>query len=293
MIPPAAPTPFGRRRTVDHFDALNDTHVGKRAVARAFAQRRALRHTVEQAQRDATAQVFAGVAHGLRGFEVAGHAAREHSRCIHGHRGGLGQLRFTDDGDGARNLVDRLRNARAGHDDFGDLIFGGRVCPGCVRWSRTRRVAPSSSWSQAGCDAPWMFSLTPPNSKTCQELLWKCALRLGVCANGGRNQSKRPIFRRYFLLLLLPLRRRHSPVGSRTEARDQTIPIRRGSDACGKGMRTSFRPSGQGRAQSGTSDTPSPRSTMTAIAFSAFSSKRSRGVMPTMRKYSSALRPPH
>jgi len=67
--------------------------------------------------------------------------------------------------------------------------------------------------------------------------------------------------------------------------RVHNTPTRRGSAARGNGSRTTRNPSGQGRAQSGTSETPRPRSTMTAIAFNAFSSKRSRGFIPTMCRY--------
>src|SRR5688500_20031258 len=47
--------------------------------------------------------------------------------------------------------------------------------------------------------------------------------------------------------------------------RDQTMPICRGTLSPGNGKRTSFSPSGHGLAQSGTSETPSPRSTITAL----------------------------
>ena len=67
--------------------------------------------------------------------------------------------------------------------------------------------------------------------------------------------------------------------------RVHSTPTRRGSAARGSGSRTTRSPSGQGRAQSGTSDTPRPRSTITAMAFNAFSSKRSRGLMPTVCRY--------
>src|SRR5690606_32888222 len=49
---------LGRGRAVDHLDAADHAHVGEGAVAGALAQRRALRHAVEQAQRDAAAQGF-------------------------------------------------------------------------------------------------------------------------------------------------------------------------------------------------------------------------------------------
>src|SRR5208282_2901045 len=51
----------------------------------------------------------------------------------------------------------------------------------------------------------------------------------------------------------------------RGEARRHSGPIRRISNGSGRLILRSDRPSGQGAAQSGTSDTPNPRSTSTAM----------------------------
>jgi hypothetical protein len=48
-------------------------------------------------------------------------------------------------------------------------------------------------------------------------------------------------------------------------------------EGSGTGSLASDRPSGQGGAKSGKSDTPKPRSTMIAIAATSLSSKLSRG----------------
>src|SRR5690606_21300362 len=60
---------------------------------------------------------------------------------------------------------------------------------------------------------------------------------------------------------------------ARTLLFDHTRPILRVSLASGRCSRARRRPSGQGGSQSGTSDTPRPRSTITAIELSALSSK--------------------
>ncbi len=56
--------------------------------------------------------------------------------------------------------------------------------------------------------------------------------------------------------------------------------MRRTGTGGGNGSFTTSRPSGQGPVQSGSSDTPSPWSTMTAMAFNASISMRSWGRMP-------------
>ena len=62
----------------------------------------------------------------------------------------------------------------------------------------------------------------------------------------------------------------------RSEARVHNRPMRRVNDWLGTASLASDNPSGQGGAQSGTSETPNPRSTRTAIASSPSSSNRSR-----------------
>jgi hypothetical protein len=64
-------------------------------------------------------------------------------------------------------------------------------------------------------------------------------------------------------------------------------PMRRGTDLFRQRQRASRKPSGHGFANRHQRNAE-PRSTITAIALSAFTSKRSRGTMPTLRRYSSA-----
>ena len=78
----------------------------------------------------------------------------------------------------------------------------------------------------------------------------------------------------------------------RSEARVHNRPMRRVNDWLGTASLASDNPSGQGGAQSGTSETPNPRSTRTAIASSPSSSNRSRGRIPAWRRYPSTSRPP-
>ena len=66
----------------------------------------------------------------------------------------------------------------------------------------------------------------------------------------------------------------------RAEPCIQRRPSRLGSAGSGSGSFTSDKPSGQGGDQSGTSETPKRRSTMTAMASKVDSTKRSRGRMP-------------
>ena len=71
----------------------------------------------------------------------------------------------------------------------------------------------------------------------------------------------------------------------RSEALAHTRPMRLAKEeASGTGSLASDRPSGHGGAQSGISDTPSPRSTMTAIASPPSISKDSRGRIPALRR---------
>ncbi len=167
MMPPAAPMPSaadGPLMTSMRSTTPMSVNVPLRVPSRSGEP---CRHAVEQAQRDAATQGFRRCCSWPARIQSNRARVRESTAVASiVTAGGLSQLRFADDGDGARNLVDRLRHARAGHDDLGDLIVRRPLCPGCARWSRSRRAAASSSWSQAGYDAPDKFSLTPPNSKT-------------------------------------------------------------------------------------------------------------------------------
>ncbi len=111
---------LGRRGAIDDLDAADQAHVGEGGVARAFAQRRALRHAVEQAQRDASAQVLTGVAHGLRGLGVARDGARQHGGGVFGHGQGLLHVLAGDHVHRAGNPVHRLGRAVARGD--GDAV---------------------------------------------------------------------------------------------------------------------------------------------------------------------------
>src|SRR5262249_17067151 len=72
---------------------------------------------------------------------------------------------------------------------------------------------------------------------------------------------------------------------SRTEALGHMSPMRRAKERpLGTGSLASDKPSGHGGAQSGRRDTPSPRSTMTAIASNWSISKSSRGRIPALRR---------
>jgi hypothetical protein len=71
----------------------------------------------------------------------------------------------------------------------------------------------------------------------------------------------------------------------RSEALAHTRPMRLAKEeASGTGSLASDKPSGHGGAQSGISDTPSPRSTMTAIASPPSISNNSRGRIPAWRR---------
>ena len=68
-------------------------------------------------KRDAAAKGFAGVAHRLRRFRIAGHGTGEHRGGVFGQRQGVLDFLFRHQGDRTRDLVDRLRAAGAGDDD--------------------------------------------------------------------------------------------------------------------------------------------------------------------------------
>src|SRR5690606_8169996 len=108
---------LGRRRAIDHLDPADHAHVGEGAIATALAQRRALRHAVEQAQRDPASQGFARVAHCLRGFGIAGHHACQHRGGVLGDVEVALHLLGRDHADRTRDLVDRGRHAGTGDDD--------------------------------------------------------------------------------------------------------------------------------------------------------------------------------
>ena len=141
---------FGGGRAVDDLDAADDAHVGEGGLARAVAQRRALRDAVEQAQRNAAAQRLAAAAHHLRGFRVARHGARQHGGGVLGHGQGLLDLLLGHHGDRAGDLVHRLGAARAGDDDLAQLggpllrrlrfVVGGRGCLVLARRSPVTRA---------------------------------------------------------------------------------------------------------------------------------------------------------
>ena len=76
-----------------------------------------MRDAVEQTQRNATTQSFAGVAHGLRGFRIARHGTCQHGGRVVGDQQGVGNLFLGYQGDRAGDLVNGLWAARAGDDD--------------------------------------------------------------------------------------------------------------------------------------------------------------------------------
>src|SRR5438445_13351165 len=105
MMPPAAPTPSAADGPLITSMRPTRTHIGECAITRTFAQRRTLRDAVEQAQRDAPAQVLASVGKGLRGLGVARHRAREYRGGIFGQRERALDIGLGHDGNRAGNFV--------------------------------------------------------------------------------------------------------------------------------------------------------------------------------------------
>ena len=119
---------------VDHLDALDHGHIDGVAIAGAVAQRRGLRHAIDQHQRRAATESLAGAAHLLPARRIGGNQVAEDLAVIGGDRQLLLDLLTADHRDLLRRLA-RLALGAGGTDGDGfqfDRLFGvnGGTCKG-------------------------------------------------------------------------------------------------------------------------------------------------------------------
>ena len=110
---------------------------------------------------------FAEAVHCLRRFGITGHRAREHRSGVLRQAQRARNVRFGNHVDGAGNLVDRLRRARAGDDDFFDPLESEPVWSCACAAAMCREYADGTCETTQRCAQSIAHDVASPPSGSC------------------------------------------------------------------------------------------------------------------------------